>query len=92
MSKKFLLSTAVLLLSSLSMPVLAADAAKTADDPVVARVNSSEIHRSDIMHEMTLLGPQAQQIPPQMLYSQLLQKMIATKLASTQGFSEKIRT
>ncbi len=90
MSNRILLTTAALLLSSFSLPVLAADAAP-AGDPVVARVNGEAIHRSDIMHELQMMGPQAQQMPPQMLYPQLLQKLIATKLVSAQGYAEKLQ-
>jgi len=86
MSKKLLLGAAALVLCAFSAPAFAADA-----DPVVARVNGSEIHRSDVMHEMQMMGPQAQQIPPQMLYPQLLQKLIATKLVSDQGYAQKLQ-
>src|SRR5580704_10914758 len=84
MSKRLLLTTA-LALSALTLPALAAD------DPVIARVNGQEIRRSDFLHELQLMGPQAQQLPPQMLYPQLLQKMIATKLVSTQGFAQGLQ-
>jgi peptidyl-prolyl cis-trans isomerase C len=93
MSKRILLTTAALLIGAFAAPAFAADAAAPASapaagDPVVARVNGEEIHRSDIMHELQLMGPQAQQMPPQMLYPQLLQKMIATKLVSAKGYAE----
>ena len=80
MSKKVLLAT-VALLGSLAMPAIAADAPK-ATDPVVARVNGEEIHRSDVMRELQMAGPQVQQLPPQMIYPQILQKMIATKVVA----------
>ena len=86
MSKKVLLAT-VALLGSLAMPVLAADAPKSAD-PVVARVNGEAIHRSDVMREMQMAGPQLQQLPPQMIYPQILQKMIATKVVSQKGYAD----
>lgn len=85
MSKQILLASAALFFGVMSLPVLAAD------DPVVARVNGSEIHRSDVMREMEMLGPQAQQVPPQMIYPQILQRMIATKLVSTQGYAQKLQ-
>src|ERR1700743_1200732 len=84
MLKRVLLTTA-LVLSALTLPALAAG------DPVIARVNGQEIHRSDFLHELQLMGPQAQQLPPQMLYPQLLQKMIATRLVSSQGYTEKLQ-
>ena len=69
----------------LSLPAFAAD------DPVVARVNGSEIHRSDVQREIDMLGPQAQQMPIQMIYPRILQQMIATRLVSTQGYAEKLQ-
>lgn len=85
MSKRILLASAALMLGAFSLPAIAAD------DPVVARVNGAEIHRSDVMRELEMLGPQAQQVPPQMLYPQVLQRMIATKLVSTQGYAQKLQ-
>jgi peptidyl-prolyl cis-trans isomerase C len=83
---------AALICSAMAIPAFAADTAPSAaTDPVVARVNSTEIHKSDIVHELQLMGPQAQQMPPQMIYPQLLQKMIATKLVSAQGYAEGLQ-
>lgn len=97
MSKKILLAT-VAVLGLLTMPVLAADAAKpapaaamAASDPVVARVNGEEIHRSDVMRELQMAGPQMQQLPPQMIYPQILQKMIATKIVAQKGYAEGLQ-
>jgi peptidyl-prolyl cis-trans isomerase C len=86
MSKNTLLA-AVALLGSLGLPALAADAPKSGD-PVVARVNGDEIHRSDVMRELQMAGPQMQQLPPQMIYPQILQKMIATKVVSQKGYAD----
>jgi len=85
MSKTLLLASAALIFGAFVLPVLAAD------DPVVARINGAEIHRSDVMREMEMLGPQAQQVPPQMIYPQVLQRMIATRLVSAQGYAEKLQ-
>jgi peptidyl-prolyl cis-trans isomerase C len=93
MSKKVLLATAALWVS-LAAPALAADAAPAAapaGDPVVARVNGEEIHRSDVMRELQMAGPQMQQLPPQMIYPQILQKMIATRIVSQKGYAEGIQ-
>ena len=92
MSKKVLLAT-VALLGSLALPVMAAptsDVAKSGD-PVVARVNGEEIHRSDVLRELQMAGPQMQQLPPQMIYPQILQKMIATKIVSQKGYAEGLQ-
>lgn len=85
MSKPVLLASAAIMLGVMSLPVLAAD------DPVVARVNGAEIHRSDVEREVQMLGPQAQQVPLQMLYPQVLQRMVATKLVSAQGYAQKLQ-
>ena len=86
MTRRILLASAAMAFGMASLPALAAD------DPVVARINSSEIHRSDVMREFEMLGPQAQQIPPQMLYPQILQRMVATKLVSAEGYKEKLQS
>jgi peptidyl-prolyl cis-trans isomerase C len=97
MSKKMLFAT-VALLGSLTggistalaadAPAPSATATTPAGDPVVARVNGEEIHRSDVMRELQMAGPQMQQMPPQMIYPQILQKMIATKIVSQKGYAE----
>ena len=89
MSKKVLLAT-VALMGALAMPAFAADTAKTSD-PVVARVNGEEIHRSDVMRELQMAGPQMQQMPPQIIYPQILQKMIATKVVSQKGYADGLQ-
>jgi peptidyl-prolyl cis-trans isomerase C len=92
MSNKLSLVFAALLLGTFSLAAFAADTpAPVGGDPVIARVNGSEIHRSDFMQQLQQMGPQAQQLPPQMLYAELLQKMIATKLAAAQGYADKLQ-
>jgi len=93
MSKKVLLAT-VALLGTLALPALAslpASSAAASGDPVVARVNGEEIHRSDVMRELQMAGPQMQQLPPQMIYPQILQKMIATKIVAQKGYAEGLQ-
>lgn len=95
MTKKLLLAS-VALLSALTLPSLAALAAPADDaakgtDPVVARVNGEEIHRSDVMRELQMAGPQMQQLPPQMIYPQILQKMIATKIVSQKAYADGLQ-
>jgi peptidyl-prolyl cis-trans isomerase C len=89
MSKNTLLA-AVAFLGLLASPAFAADAPKSGD-PVVARVNGEEIHRSDVMRELQMAGPQMQQLPPQMIYPQILQKMIATKIVSQKGYASGLQ-
>jgi len=93
MSKKMLLATAALL-GSMALSIqgaLAADVAAPGTDPVVARVNGEEIHRSDVMRELQMAGPQMQQLPPQMIYPQILQKMIATKVVAQKAYAEGLQ-
>lgn len=99
MSKKILLTTAALLLA-VSSPVFAANKpaaapasapAAAGGDPVVARVNGDEIHRSELMRALQALGPQAQQMPPQMLYPQLLNSLIDSKIVAAQGYAEGLQ-
>ena len=89
MSKRILLATAVLAFGALSVPAFAADT--STDNPVVARVNGAEIHKADIMREMQMMGPQMQQMPPQMVYPQVLQRAIVTKVISEKGYADKLQ-
>lgn len=89
MSKLLRCAALALALSAMALPAMAADA-PAGGDPVLARVNGAEIHRSDIAREMMTLGPQAQQMPMQMLYPQLLEKAVVTKLLATQGYKDKL--
>ena len=91
MLKPHLIALAALALGLLSAPVMAADPAAAGGDPVVARVNGQEIHRSDVLRELQLMGPQAEKMPMQMLYPELLQKMIATKIVAAKGYEEKLQ-
>ena len=94
MFKSNRIALAALALGLISLPALAAApaaAAPGAADPVVARVNGQEIHRSDVLLEIQLMGPQAEKMPMQMLYPELLQKMIATKIVAAQGYAEKLQ-
>jgi peptidyl-prolyl cis-trans isomerase C len=91
MSKMLRIATLVVALGALALPAAAQDKATPAGDPVVAKVNGAEIHRSEIVHELQGMGAQAQQLPPQMLYPQLLQKAIVTKLVASQGYAQKLQ-
>jgi peptidyl-prolyl cis-trans isomerase C len=75
------------------MPALSADApsAAVSGDPVVARVNGDVIHRSDVMRELQMAGPELQQLPPQMIYPRILQMMIATRIVSQKGYADKLQ-
>ncbi|HYD32237.1 MAG TPA: peptidylprolyl isomerase [Azospirillaceae bacterium] len=79
-------------LGALTFSVHAQDAAKpaTGDDPVVARVNSQEIRRSEVMRTIASLPPQVQQMPPQMLFPAIIDQMINGKLVSSAGYAQKL--
>ncbi len=90
MSKTRRLAVMTVALALMASPAMAEEKA-AGGDPVIARANGQEIHRSDMMNELKLMGPQAQQMPMQMLYPQLLQKMIMLKVVSGQGYAQKLQ-
>ena len=91
MSKMLRVATLALALGALALPVVAEDKAPAGGDPVVARVNGEAIVRSEIVRELQAMGGQAAQIPTQMLYPQLLEKAIVTKMLSAKGYADKIQ-
>ena len=62
-----------------------------AGDPVVARVNGAELHRSDVIEIMRTLPPQLQQQPPDKLYPMVLDQMVGTMLVSQAGRKTKLQ-
>jgi peptidyl-prolyl cis-trans isomerase C len=60
-------------------------------DPVVARVNAIEIHRSDVVHALGSLPPQVQQMPIAQVYPLLLERMIDNKLVAAAGRAQKLQ-
>ena len=90
MSKMLRVATLALALGALALPVVAEEKAPVADG-VVARVNGDAITRADIAHEMQSMGGRAAQMPMQVLYPQLLEKAIMTKLVSAKGYAEKLQ-
>ncbi len=82
---KKMLMTSVLLSAFLApFPVMAED------DLVVAMVNGTAIHKSDVMRELAALPPQLQQVPVEQIYPQLLDRMIDTKLLLAEGYAAKV--
>jgi len=59
-------------------------------DPIVARVNGQVLHRSDIEIAMHGLPPEAQQVPPQQLYFQVLDQVAADMLLAQAGRKARI--
>jgi peptidyl-prolyl cis-trans isomerase C len=75
---------AVVCAASLMIPMTpgwAQSGEKTAEDPVVVRVNGAEIHRSDVIAAQHALPAQYRSIPLSAIYPALLKQMIATMLS-----------
>lgn len=90
MSKLFRLAVVALAVGLLAQPSFAKDSAPVGD-PVVAVVNGEKVYRSDVVRELQAIGPQAQQLPPQLLYPKLLEKVIVTRLVSAKGYEKKLQ-
>jgi peptidyl-prolyl cis-trans isomerase C len=91
-----------LILACAALPAMAQTAAKPAKpakpaatapaaDPVVARVNGTEIRRSDIVELMRSLPAQAQQQPLEKLYPAVLDQMVRTLLVSQAAHKQKLQ-
>ena len=50
------------------------------DDPVVAKINDTEIHKSDLLAAQKQLPQQYQQVPLEAIYPQLLDQVVNNKL------------
>lgn len=71
----------IVALAFLAAPAWAQGAKPAASgDPVVARVNGAEIHRSEVVEAIRNLPPQAQQQPPEKVYPLVLDQLVATTL------------
>lgn len=86
MTKMLRIAALALALGALALPVSAEE-----KDPVAARVNGSEIRYSEVAREIEALGPQAQQLPSQVLVPQILEKVIVTKLVAKLGYEQKLQ-
>ena len=69
----------------------AAKPAGPAKDPVVARINGFELHRSDIEEAARSLPPQARQQPADKIYAAILDHMIATTLVAQAAHKAKLQ-
>ena len=79
-----------LLLASAALPALAQTAPAAGADPVVAKVNGVEIHRSDVMAAIQTLPEQYRALPMTTLYQPILNRLIEGKLLSAAAEKEKI--
>jgi peptidyl-prolyl cis-trans isomerase C len=59
-------------------------------DPVVARVNGAELHRSEVLAARQMLPAQVQQIPFEQVYPQLLDNLVTNLLAAQAGRKQKL--
>jgi peptidyl-prolyl cis-trans isomerase C len=65
-------------------------AGQAADDPVVAIVNGTKIHKHDLEAAQQHLPDQYRQVPLQMIYDPLLEQVISSKLLLAQANKEKL--
>jgi len=75
-------AVAALIISSAAM---AQTAPAPQDDPVVARVNGAELHRSDVLAAQKSLPAQMQQLPIEQIYTPLLDQLVTGTLISEAG-------
>ena len=80
MTLRALLTLALVLLVTPAWAQAAKPAAPA--DPVVARINGFDIHRSDIEEAAQNLPPQARQQPADKIYEALLNQMVGTTLVA----------
>jgi peptidyl-prolyl cis-trans isomerase C len=80
MTLRALLTLALMLLAAPAWAQAAKPAAPA--DPVVARINGFDIHRSDIEEAARNLPPQARQQPADKIYEALLNQMVGTTLVA----------
>ena len=60
------------------------------EDPIVAKVDSVEIRRSDIVKTLESLPPQVQQMPMQQVYPVLIERMVDSKLIAKEARKTKL--
>src|SRR5690348_14904053 len=91
MALRAILMLALALLLASTGAEAADPAAPGTKDPVVARVNGFEIHRSDIEDAARSLPPQLRQQPVNQIYSMILSQMVGTTLAAQAARREKLQ-
>jgi peptidyl-prolyl cis-trans isomerase C len=86
------LAAALVIVAPVAAQAAGAPAAAPAaqPDPVVARVNGTEIHRSEVLAARTMLPAQVQQIPFEQVYPQLLDTLVTNMLAAQAGRKQKL--
>jgi peptidyl-prolyl cis-trans isomerase C len=81
--KKSMLFSALIFSVAVAMPALA-------QENVAARIDGKPITRAEVMREVEFMGPQAKQMPMEMVYPQVLQKMVITRMISAKGYAAGI--
>jgi peptidyl-prolyl cis-trans isomerase C len=84
------LSFAAALLMLCTAALAAQPAPAAGDDPVVARVNGHELHRSDVAAAQRSLPAQYQQVPLEQIYPQLLDQLVSGMLIAEAGRKAKL--
>jgi peptidyl-prolyl cis-trans isomerase C len=88
--RSFLAFAAALVIVTPAVAAQTAPAPAAAQDPVVARINGSEIHRSEVLAARQMLPAQVQQIPFEQVYPQLLDTLVTNMLAAQAGRKQKL--
>ncbi len=79
------LSCTLLLAGSVGLAYAADEA-----DPVIARVNGTELHKSDLEAMQKMLPPQYRQAPIEQIYPALLDQLVSTTLFIQEGRKDKL--
>lgn len=89
MIRSTIVAIAFALTAMMQMPLAQAQDGAS-DDPVVARVNGVEVHRSEVDAAAAELPEQFRQMPVQALYTPLLERVIDTKLLAAKAEEEQL--
>jgi peptidyl-prolyl cis-trans isomerase C len=77
------------------MAAFAADSAPAGgaagDDPVVARVDGGEIHRSEVLTAMASLPAQVRQMPAETIFPAMLDQLVNSRLVAAAADRQKLR-
>jgi len=76
--------------AALAQPAPQQAALPNGEDPVVARVNGAELHRSDVVAMQRSLPAQVQQMPLERIYPVLLDQLVNGKLLADAGRADKL--
>lgn len=86
MSPRLTLAALAFALGGLTLPVMAAET-----DPVVVKIDGKAVLRSEVMKSIERLGPQAAQMPQQMILPRVLDHMVATQVVAAAGYAKGLQ-